>query len=259
MLSFSQFLLEYVSFASARDYDYPLSNNIVFISKNGKEVYRLQGQTHAEYSHAVKHYIEFNPAFVLQCGAKIKGIIQQAEKDGAIDYIELYNINTKKYIRGFDQVYAKAKPLDYLNMLDYLNDKNMEKEHFNNVEVQIKNVGNEIRKKYDEIITNILDNAVSLDDKKVKEINSFLKNNPTSIISFSVKASRGINIYFLDLANNVLLVKFNGQVTTCYKINKKATGLDIIKNFAEKRDFLKYVNTNVKEVFNDLVKRNKNF
>ena len=62
MISFKQWLLEYGAFAAGKDVDFTASNAIVFFSKEGKASYREEGRTHGEYSHAVKHYMEFQPA-----------------------------------------------------------------------------------------------------------------------------------------------------------------------------------------------------
>lgn len=244
MISFLQFLLEYVDFNKAKDNDYPLSNGIIFTTRDGRQNYRLQGQTHAEYSHSIKHYIEFNPSYVMNCGAEIKGILDKAHREGNLDYLELYDYKSGKITRGFDQVFAKAKTLDYVNMLDYINDKNIEKSGFTKLELEIKRIGDRMRKLYDEEIQKRIDNAISLDGFPIEKIRKIISS--PCIISFSTKNKEE---YILDLTSGVLIIKQNDAISTCYKLKRDSIGLQLIKSFVNKRPFLKYVNKNVEKVF----------
>ena len=243
MLNFLSFINEYVDFAKAKDNDFPLDVGIIFLSKGAREQYKIRGNTHGEYSHAVKHYIEFNPGMLMSFAAEIKGILDKANTDGLLDYIELYHKNGK-IIKGYSQVIAKASSLDYINTLDYLNDKNMEKSPFNKVELEVKRVGDKIRKLYDEEIQNRLNSAVNLDMLKTSKINELIANNAT--ISFTANRNEE---YILDLNANVMIIKRNGEVATCYVFGRTGTGKNVIKNFLLKKPYLQYRNKAVEIAF----------
>ena len=249
MVSFIQFLLEYLDFNKGKDNDYPLSNKVIFTTKDGRANYKLQGQTHAEYSHAIKHYIEFNPGYVMACGAEIKGMLDKAHNEGNLDYLELYDYKTGRITKGFDQVFAKAKTLDYVNMLDYINDKNIEKSGFTKLELDIKRVGDRLRKLYDEEIQKRLNDAISLDGMSIEKINKTIST--PCVISFSTKNKEE---YILDLTSGVLIIKQNDAVSTCYIPNKNEKGMAMLKSFVNKRPYLKYVNKNMEKVFLELLR-----
>lgn len=243
-LSFTQWLLEYVDFAKAKDVNFTASNAIVFLSKNGKDAYKESGQTHAEYSHAVKHYIEFQPANALGFAAEIKGIVQNWEKEGGLDYIELVDKSGRTIAKGWSQVAAKARPLDWLCTLDYLNDINMRKGKFTKLEVEVKRVGDKMRKLYDEEITSRLNKAVNLDAMDAKEVARMCRTN--SVISF--KANRNEE-YFLDLKDNAMIIKRDGKVCTCFTFNRKGQQAQVVATFLKKKPYLDYANKAVPKGF----------
>lgn len=248
MYNFKKFLIEYVNFAKAKDNDFPLDDGIIFLSKNARAEYKLKGNTHGEYSHAVKHYIEFNSGTVMSFAAEIKGILDKFHTEGLLDYIELYNFSNKKSIKGYDQVMAKAKTLDFINTLDYLNDKNIEKTGFNKIELEVKRIGDKLRKLYDEEIQKRINSAVDLDTLKMSAIKQLIANN--SIIKFSANKNE---IYILDLNSNVLIVQRNNEIATCFVFNRTGTGNAVIKNLLRKKPYLKYKSKAVENVFNSLV------
>lgn len=243
-LSFTRWLLEYVDFAKGRDVNFTASNAIVFLSKNGRDIYKESGQTHAEYSHAVKHYMEFQPANALGFAAEIKGIVQNWEKEGGLDYIELVDKSGKTLAKGWNQVSAKARPLDWLCTLDYINDINMRKGKFTKLEVEVKRVGDKMRKLYDEEIVTRLNKAVSLDSMDAKEVARVCRSN--SVVSF--KANRNEE-YFLDLKDSALIIKRDGKVATCFTFNRKGQQTAVVAEFLRKKPYMDYANKAVPKGF----------
>lgn len=243
-LSFTQWLLEYVDFAKGKDVNFTASDAIVFLSKNGKDAYKESGQTHAEYSHAVKHYLEFQPANALGFAAEIKGIVQNWEKEGGLDYIELVDKSGRTVAKGWKQVAAKARPLDWLCTLDYLNDLNIRKGKFTKLEVEVKRVGDKMRKLYDEEIVSRLNKAVSLDAMDAKEVSRMCRTN--SVISFKANKTEE---YFLDLKDNVMIIKRDGKVCTCFTFSRKGQQAQVVATFLRKKPYLNYFNKDVPKGF----------
>jgi hypothetical protein len=240
MLSFRQWLLEYVAFAKGRDVDFTASNAIVFFSKEGKASYREEGRTHGEYSHAVKHYMEFQPGNALGFAAEIKGIVQKWEKEGGLDFIELVDENGRTLARGWNQVNQLARPLDWLCSLDYINDITLTKGRLTKLEVEIRRVGDKMRKLYDQEIVERMKKAVSLDSMQANEIARLCRSN--SIISF--KANRNEE-YYLDLKDNAMAIVRNGEVATFFKFSRKGQQNETIATFLRKKPYLNYANKEV--------------
>ena len=241
MLNFSQWLLEYVPFAKGRDVNFTASDAIVFFSKEGRDSYKEKGRTHAEYSHAVKHYMEFQPANALSFAAEIKGIVSNWQKEGGLDFIELMDENGRILARGWDKVVAKAKPLDWLCSLDYINDINMNKGKMTKLEVEIRRVGDKLRKLYDQEIVERMNKAVDLDKLPAGEVARICRSN--SVIKF--KANRNEE-YYLDLKDNAMAIVRDKEVATFFKFSRKGQQNETIANFLRKKPYLDY---NSRDVF----------
>lgn len=244
MLNFSQWLVEYVPFAKGKDVNFTASDAIIFFSKEGRDSYKEKGRTHAEYSHAVKHYMEFQPAAAMGFAAEIKGIVSNWEKEGGLNFIELMDESGRILARGWDKVCAKARPLDWLCSLDYINDINMNKGRLTKLEVEIRRVGDKLRKLYDQEIVERMKKAVSLDQMKADEVARLCRSN--SVISF--KANRNEE-YFLDLKDNAMAIVRNGEVATFFKFGRRGQQADVIANFLRKKPYLDYESKEVAKGF----------
>ena len=242
MLSFTQWLLEYVAFAKGKDVNFTASDAIVFFSKNGRDSYKENGKTHAEYSHAVKHYMEFQPANALGFAAEIKGIVSNWQKEGGLDFIELMDRSGKIIAKGWDRVCAKARPLDWLCSLDYINDLNMNKQKLTKLEVEIRRVGDKMRKLYDEEITTRMNKAVSLDGLPASEVARLCHTNST--VKF--KANKNEE-YYLDLQDNAMIIVRGGEVATFFKFSRKGQQADTVATFLRKKPYLDYADREVQK------------
>ena len=244
MLSFRQWLMEYVAFATGKDVDFTASNAIVFFSREGKASYREEGRTHGEYSHAVKHYMEFQPGNALAFASEIKGIAQKWQKEGGLDFIELVNDRGKTLAKGWDQVNQSARPLDWLCSLDYINDIAMIKGKLTKLEIEIRRVGDKMRKLYDEEIMERLRKAIDLDNMDAEKVAEICRTNST--IKF--KANKNEE-YILDLKDNAIMMLRKGIITTFYKFSRRGQQAEVIQNFLKKKPYLEYNNRDVYKGF----------
>ncbi len=250
MLNFRQWLVEYVPFAKGRDVNFTASDAIIFFSKEGRDSYKEKGRTHAEYSHAVKHYMEFQPAAAIGFASEIKGIVSNWEKEGGLDFIELMDESGRTIARGWDKVCAKARPLDWLCSLDYINDINMNKGRLTKLEIEIRRVGDKLRKLYDQEIVERMKKAISLDSMQANEVARLCRSN--SVISF--KANRNEE-YFLDLKDNAMAIVRNGEVATFFKFSRKGQQNETIATFLRKKPYLDYANREVAKGFQMVAKQ----
>lgn len=250
MLNFRQWLVEYVPFAKGKDVNFTASDAIIFFSKEGRDSYKEKGRTHAEYSHAVKHYMEFQPAAAIGFASEIKGIVSNWEKEGGLDFIELMDENGRTIARRWDKVCAKARPLDWLCSLDYINDINMNKGRLTKLEIEIRRVGDKLRKLYDQEIVERMKKAISLDSMQANEIARLCRSN--SVISF--KANRNEE-YYLDLKDNAMAIVRNGEVATFFKFSRKGQQNETIATFLRKKPYLDYANKEVIKGFQMVAKQ----
>ena len=250
MISFRQWLLEYIAFAKGRDVDFTASNAIVFFSKEGKASYREEGRTHGEYSHAVKHYMEFQPGNALGFAAEIKGIVQKWEKEGGLDFIELVDENGRTLARGWNQVNQLARPLDWLCSLDYINDISVSKGRLSKLEVEKRRVGDKMRKLYDEEILERMKKAVDLDNMSAKDVARICRTN--SVVKFRANKNEE---YCLDLKDNAIMMMRKGMVTTFFKFSRRGQQAEVIQNFMRKKPYLEYNSPDVKKGFEMAVGR----
>ena len=236
-------------FAKGKDVNFTASDAIIFFSKEGRDSYKEKGRTHAEYSHAVKHYMEFQPAAAIGFASEIKGIVSNWEKEGGLDFIELMDESGRIIARGWDKVCAKARPLDWLCSLDYINDINMNKGRLTKLEIEIRRVGDKLRKLYDQEIVERMKKAISIDSMQANEIARLCRSN--SVISF--KANRNEE-YFLDLKDNAMAIVRNGEVATFFKFSRKGQQDETIATFLRKKPYLDYANKEVIKGFQMVAK-----
>jgi len=113
LITESQYLNEF-SFYNSPDEDTPGNKQFVAFKEDDK--YNVQGNTHGELSHAIKHFGEFNPNAL------------NSELNGAINYIKtvsnpiLKNINGSDIASG-DNAKKQLTPNAILNTFDFINDK----------------------------------------------------------------------------------------------------------------------------------------
>ena len=103
-----------VDFSNSPDEDSPGNKQLVVFKED--DDYEIQGNTHGELSHAIKHYGEFNPNDL------------NSKLNSTIEYIKslpnpiLKNINGSIIASG-DNAKKQLTPNAILNTFDFINDK----------------------------------------------------------------------------------------------------------------------------------------
>ena len=244
MLTFTEWLLEYIKFNTTRNRDFTASDRIVFFSKNGKDSYRESGYTHGECSHAIKHLIEFREKQVFHAANVIRKMAADWERRGELDFIELVDSTGRTIAKGWTKVKEMAIPRDWICSLDYINDLDINKGNLTKHELDLKVIAEHLRKAYDEELQKRIDKAIDLDNMRAEEIARICRTN--SIIKFTANQKQE---YILDLKDDAIAVFYNGKASTFYKFRIPGQGAEVVMNLLRKKPHMDYKNEEVPKGF----------
>jgi len=205
--------LNEISFKKGRDIDYPLGGSKVIVF-NKNDSYKLEGKTHGDISHALKHMPKINPSFFKNILSSVRELIKD---------MKYYIKNKKGTIIGDPEITDKT----LINTMDRINDKIVLNEPLTDEEKQIQRFLIKLKNEYISVVDGIVSSAINVDD--------FEQIDKNKTICFSVK-DRGKNkIYFLDTKRNYLLITSTGMVAKTFFIYKN---VDYVKRNTERVDIL---------------------
>lgn len=256
MLTFTQWLLEDTfKFQKAKDQDYTSDPyEVLVFSETAPENYEVEGKTHGQMSHAIKHLVEFEPDFVKNIVSKVKSTIINKLKEKPHWFCKIWN-NTRGFskLSGVDAV-NDASMYAVLNTLDLINDKQQMKECLLKLDSSIRPFAVDLEKKYNEIISKKIDKAVDLDKTTIKGSALEKKIKKSQIVQFSCKGkSGGTFTVVLDFTDQSLIIGKGDMetVTTMYRFNNTGTSKSAVVNaFFSKK--LEPVNTDIKTALENL-------
>lgn len=261
MKSFTEWLLYEADFKfqKGRDQDYTGDPyEVLVFSEEAPDNYELEGKTHGQMSHAIKHLREFEPQFVNSIVAKVKNTIKEKLKEKPNWFCKVWN-NLKGFENkeGIDAVNSASTDA-ILNTLDLINDKNQMKEKLLKLDSSIKPFAVELEHKYNELISKKIDKAVNLDKVTVKGKALIQKIKKTSIIQFDCKGGGKLFTVIIDFTDQSLIIgkkESNSQdvdiVYTMYRFNNTGTQkASVIDAFFKKR--LTPINPEIKNALENL-------
>jgi hypothetical protein len=210
----SQYLNEF-SFYNSPDEDTPGNKQFVAFKEDDK--YNIQGNTHGELSHAIKHFGEFNPSAL------------SSELNGAISYIKtvsnpiLKNINGSDIASG-DNAKKQLTPNAILNTFDFINDKIANNQELTPEEKEIKSKFlDKLNSEYDKLVQEYISGGTDVDNMKEDEIKKLISSNKKIKFKGSYKGNEFE--YVLDPSNAGLLAKKGDNVSTLFRIDKKGNDI----------------------------------
>jgi len=232
-----QYLNEF-SFYKSPDEDAPGNKQFVAFKEDDK--YNVQGNTHGELSHAIKHLGEFNPNEV------------DSELNGAINYIKtvsnpiLKNINGSDIASG-DNAKKQLTPNAMLNTFDFINDKIANNQELTPEEKEIQNKFlDKLNNSYNKLVQDYISGGTDVDNMKEDKIKQLISSNKKIKFKGSYKGNEFE--YILDPSNSGLLAKKGDNVSTLFRIDKK--GNDINKIGAYFSRGVEISNPELKKVLN---------
>jgi hypothetical protein len=217
LITESQYLNEF-SFYNSPDEDTPGNKQFVAFKEDDK--YNVQGNTHGELSHAIKHFGEFNPNAL------------NSELNGAINYIKtvsnpiLKNINGSDIASG-DNAKKQLTPNAILNTFDFINDKIANNQELTPEEKEIKSKFlDKLNSDYNKLVQDYIDGGIDVNNMKEDEIKKLISSNKK--IKFNGSYGGNEFEYILDLSNAGLLAKKGDKVSTLFRIDKKGNDINKI-------------------------------
>ena len=203
-------------FYNGPDEDTPGNKQVVVFKEDDK--YNIQGNTHGELSHAIKHFGEFEP-----------NILNDA-LNNAIEYIKttpnpiLKNINGDDITTG-DNAKKQLTPNNILNTFDFINDKIINKQELTPEEKEIENKFlTKLNNEYNKLIQNYINDGVDINNMNEDEIKQLIKSNKK--IKFNASYKENKNEYILDPSTTGLLSKQGNNVFTLFRIDKRGNNMD---------------------------------
>jgi hypothetical protein len=203
-------------FYNGPDEDTPGNKQVVVFKEDDK--YNIQGNTHGELSHAIKHFGEFEP-----------NILNNA-LNNAIEYIKttpnpiLKNINGDDIATG-DNAKKQLTPNNILNTFDFINDKIINKQELTPEEKEIENKFlTKLNNEYNKLIQNYINDGVDINNMNEDEIKQLIKSNKK--IKFNASYKENKNEYILDPSTTGLLSKQGNNVFTLFRIDKRGNNMD---------------------------------
>lgn len=234
---YTQYIKEF-SFYNSPDEDTPGNKQFVAFKEDDK--YTIQGNTHGELSHAIKHFGEFNPDAL------------NAALNGAMNYVKtvsnpiLKNINGNDIASG-DNAKKQLTANAILNTFDFINDKILNKQELTPEEKEIETKFlNQLNSDYNKLVQDYISSGVDIDNMKEDEIKKLIDSNKKIKFKGSYKGNEFE--YVLDPSNTGLLAKKGDNVSTLFRIDKK--GNDINKIGAYFSRGVEIINPEFRKVLN---------
>lgn len=228
-------------FVVGKDQDYtgdPME--VLVFSEQEPDEYIMQGKTHGQMSHAIKHLREYDPEAV-------KGVLAKAKKMlwNFLDKNPSYFCKVWSEGRGFSEVSGKkalasCDELVLLNTMDIVNDKNQMKTPFSAVDARLKTFAAELEKKYNSLISSKIDKAVNLE--QIKNEHKLLDaSQKAKIVHFEAEDRNGGKfLVWIDFTDRTLIIgrqmPKGTVIKTMYRINSAgSTRGSIMKMFFTKK------------------------
>jgi uncharacterized protein YeeX (DUF496 family) len=210
-------ILNEVDFYDSPDEDKPGKNNYVSFSE--KETYDLEGKTHGQLSHAIKHYGEFEPA---KLQAALSAALNKAKES---DNFTLKNADTNEVISTGDEAKSQANQNSMLNTFDLINDKIKNGLSITPEEQEIKTLIEPINNEYEQLVNSYMSGAEDIDGisdpSKIKSMFDAGK-----IIKFSGDFKGSPIKYYLNTSNSGLVAQAaDGKLATLFRIDKKGNNI----------------------------------
>lgn len=223
MISFLEFLEERVNFASAKDSDYPAltDTGILVFSEEAYKKYKVEGKTHGLNSHAIKHLIEFDPAYVNQIISSCRSfLLDLLEKDKELE-IRYYKSPTQMSKNKPKKIVSSASNGAFMNMFDLINDMKLSKQKLNPIESKMLKYINQFGQRYESIIERKLKNVTDLDSLSFEEIEKRLSEK-RGVVSFGVLDRNVSKTIYVDLGDDTMIITTPDFVRSMFRMDNEA-------------------------------------
>lgn len=231
MKSFLEWLNEAAfRFQKGKDQDYTSDPyEVLVFSETAPDKYEVEGKTHGQMSHAIKHLKEFEPDFVKGVITKVKNTLKAKLKEKPHWFCKVWhNVRGFGKLSGIDAI-ETASVDAVLNTLDLINDKNQMKENLLKLDSSIRPFASELENEYNRIISSKIDKAVDLNKTTLKGDALVKKIKKSPIIQFDCNGKGGGKFTIvLDFTDQSLIIGKRSSedintVNTMYRFNDSGT------------------------------------
>lgn len=211
-----------VEFHDSPDEDTPGKNN--YVSFDEEEQYDVEGKTHGQLSHAIKHYGEFEPA-------KLQAALSAAlNKSKESDKFTLKNAKTNQIISTGDEAKSQANQNSMLNTFDLINDKIKNGDSLTPEEQEIKTFIEPLNNEYEQLAQSYMSGAEDIDGiSDSSQIKSMF--DAGKIIKFTGAFKGNPITYYLNTSNSGLVADAGGKLATLFRIDKKGNSIAKIAKY----------------------------
>lgn len=227
---FTEYLLETIKFARGKDNDF-LHDSFAIITFNKGDInqYKVEGKTAGLWGHACKHLDEVDKEFVDNVISQVRNtLIDYVEQDNHPKAYEFnyFNDNRRKVAGDPLTLIKRASRASIINFLDLVNDKVQLNDDLSPIESKCVKYLKALGNRYGEHIENLINKAVSIDSLQGDQA-KYDALNKQNVISFSIVGlggnQRPMKI-FLDIANDLIVIKTGQYVNTMYKVSYRGSG-----------------------------------
>jgi hypothetical protein len=245
-------------FQKGRDQDYTSDPyEVLVFSEKAPDNYEVEGKTHGQMSHAIKHLKEFEPDFVKSIITKVKNTLKAKLKEKPHWFCKVWhNVNGFGKESGIEAI-DNASVNAVLNTLDLINDKNQMRETLLKLDSSIRPFASELENEYNNIITKKIDKAVDLNKTTLKSEALIKKIKKSSVIQFDCAGKGGGDFtVVLDFTDQSLIIGKRSSedintVNTMYRFNDVGSAKPaVVSAFFKKR--LNPVNHEIKTALENL-------
>jgi|TARA_B100000927_G_scaffold244457_1_gene206790 hypothetical protein len=214
-------LLLELKFHDSPDEDLPGGKRTIIFNKED-EYPSPEGNTHGLLSHAIKHYLEFEPE-------RVKGLLDKVANEIRQEADELYMVDKNgNVVLDGDRAKKEINHNVILNTLDSIQDKVKNGKNLLDIEKRIHKYTEEMAKQYQELIKQKMNSAVDIDtDQEVAD--DAISNNKN--LKFKGSYSGKDFDYYLDPKDSSLVASDGDSVSTLFRIDKKGNRLDKMSGY----------------------------
>jgi hypothetical protein len=199
-----------LKFNQGKDQDWPYSSEQVIVF-NPNDQYKLEGSTHNDISHALKHLSDFKPATAKSLLNKLRSFLEANARKIIVKNKSgetVKNFNTDQILNEETILYAT---------LDRVNDKVVTGGELNYLEEYCQKINTGFKNVYNSLINIVLRNKQNIDSFTEDQ----LRNNLPTTIEFKIDQVGLFKIYVYDYkTEGLLILRDNGKINTFFKLKK---------------------------------------
>ena len=197
-----------IPFNKGKDQDWMFPSEVVILF-NPSDEYKLQGSTHNDTSHALKHLGDFKPANVKGLLNKLKNFLLANSRKLVLKSKSGQQLDNNLVGQAVNDTNC------LLVTLDAVNDKASNGQQLNKLEEYCSRINQAFADAYNRLINTVIDSKQNIDNYTTDQLN----NNLPETIEFKINQSGLSKAYVYDYkTEGLLILRDNGDINTFFKL-----------------------------------------